>query len=188
MDALSKQFNDSNDKNGELVKQVANLKRIITEKENKIAQLESQLQNANAHIANLQDTVAVTRQQVSDVTAQKEVVEQENQQLTDKNQQLVDDSNRVYYTIKSKKELEQNGIIKKGRIAKLEPQYFVAGNKTQITDIKTYSTKEPKQKNFKTSQPAGSWTAVKNADKTWTIRITNPDQFWGASRYLVVEL
>jgi len=187
LDALSKQFNDSNDKNGELAKQVAILKKTIAEKESKISQLEQQLKNAHAQIANLQDTVAVTRQMVNDVTAEKQVAEQQVHQVTEQNRQLIDNENRVYYTIKSKKELEKDGIIKKGKIVNLDPQYFVSGDKRNLTSIKTYSTKEPKQKHFKTSHPVGSWKAVKNADKTWTIQITNPDQFWGASKYLVIE-
>lgn len=188
LDALAKQFNESNDKNGELAKQVAILKKTIAENESKITHLEEQLKSAHAQIANLQDTVAVTRQMVNDVTAEKQEAEQQVNQVTEQNRQLIDNENRVYYTIKSKKELEKNGIVKKGKILKLDPQYFMAGDKRNLTSIKTYSTKEPKQKNFKTSHPVGSWTAVKNADKTWTINITNPDQFWGASKYLVVEL
>ena len=37
-----------------------------------------------------------------------------------------------------------------------------------------------------TAHPEGSYTLTQDANKQYILRITNPQQFWSASKYLVV--
>ena len=49
-------------------------------------------------------------------------------------------------------------------------------------EIKLYS----KDARMLTSHPAGSYTLQPDAQKQYVLRITNPQQFWSTSKYLVV--
>lgn len=49
-------------------------------------------------------------------------------------------------------------------------------------EIKLYS----RSAKMLTSHPAGSYTLERNANKQYVLRITNPQQFWSTSKYLVV--
>ena len=39
-----------------------------------------------------------------------------------------------------------------------------------------------------TNHPEGSYTLLRDANKLYVLRITNPEQFWGASKYLVIQV
>jgi hypothetical protein len=39
-----------------------------------------------------------------------------------------------------------------------------------------------------TNHPAGTYTLDREANKQYVLRITNPQQFWGTSKYLVVQV
>ena len=49
-------------------------------------------------------------------------------------------------------------------------------------EIKLYS----KSARMLTSHPAGSYTLQPDAQQQYVLRITNPQQFWSTSKYLVV--
>ena len=36
--------------------------------------------------------------------------------------------------------------------------------------------------------PSDSYQVVENADKTKTIKITNPNEFWKYTRYLIIQV
>lgn len=186
LDALTKQFNDSNDKNGQLAKEVQRLKQVIAQKETKIAQLEEQLKNAHTQISNLKDTVSMTRQQVHDVTAEKEVAENLAAETAKKNEQLINDANRVYYAIGTKKELEKNNILKKKKIVMGDNAmtYFHEADKRTLTSIPCHN----KKVEIMSSQPADSYRIDQAADKTKTIVITNPARFWGTTNCLIIKV
>ncbi len=52
------------------------------------------------------------------------------------------------------------------------------------TQLKLYS----KSATILTAHPAGSYTLVRDANKQYVLKITNPDTFWSTSKYLVVEV
>jgi len=39
-----------------------------------------------------------------------------------------------------------------------------------------------------TSHPSSSYTLQRDANKQYVLRITDPQQFWSASKYLVVQV
>lgn len=186
LDALARQFNDSNDKNKQLAAQVAQLKKLVSEKEAYIARLQDKLKDANFHIEQLRDTVAVTRRQVTEVTAQKVQADSLVQVKTQENQQLVNDANRVYYCIGTKKELEKNNILKKKKIMQgdYEMSYFKEADRRTLTSIPCYN----KKVEILSGQPKDSYRIDEAADKSKTIVITNPARFWGTTHFLVIKI
>ena len=53
-----------------------------------------------------------------------------------------------------------------------------------MNELKLYS----KSATILTAHPAGSYTLVRDANKQYVLKITNPDTFWSTSKYLVVEV
>ena len=51
-------------------------------------------------------------------------------------------------------------------------------------EIKLYS----KSAKLLTSHPASSYTLEQDANKQYTLRINDPETFWAASKYLVVQV
>lgn len=184
LDALAAQFNESNDKNGALAKEVQKLKDIIANQTNTINDLERQLKEANTQIANLKDTVAVTRQRVNDVTAEKELAQQMVQEQTQVNEKLVQTANQVYYYIGTKKELQKAGLMdgKKANYSNLG--IFKQADKTQLKTIPLYN----KKFEFVGAAPAASSYQVVGEKKgPKTLVITNPELFW-ANKYLIIKI
>lgn len=186
LDVLTKQFNDSNDKNGQLVLEIKQLQSLISQKEKKISDLEAQLKDANIQISNLKDTVNITRQQVEDVTAEKELAENLAEQKSQENAQLINEANKVYYAIGNKKELEQHNILKNKKVMQgnYDLSYFREADKTQLTTIPCYN----KKVEILSNHPADSYRIDTGADKIKTIVIINPERFWSTSKFLVVKV
>lgn len=183
LDALTQQFNTTNDKNGELAKQVKKLKALIAEKETRIGELEQQLQSANTQISNLKDTVAETRKQVSDVTAEKELAQKQVEEQTQVNEQLVKEANTVYYAIGTKKELEKNNIYKKKKAVYNDLTYFTKADKRTLTSIPCNN----KKVEIVSGQSPSSYRIEGEKKGPKTIVITNPDVFW-ANKYLIIKI
>jgi P pilus assembly chaperone PapD len=49
-------------------------------------------------------------------------------------------------------------------------------------EIKLYS----RDAELLTAHPASSYTLQRDANKQYVLRITNPEQFWSTSKYLVI--
>ena len=60
--------------------------------------------------------------------------------------------------------------------------YFTKIDIRVDNEIKLYS----RNAEMLTSHPAGSYTLQRDANKQYVLRITNADQFWSTSKYLVV--
>jgi hypothetical protein len=53
-----------------------------------------------------------------------------------------------------------------------------------MKELKLYS----KSAELLTAHPAGSYTLVRDNNKQYILKITNPDTFWSTSKYLVIEV
>lgn len=184
LDALAQQFNDANDRNGALAKEVQRLKDFIARQTQTINDLEKQLNEANTQISNLKDTVAVTRQQVNTVTAEKELAQQqvENQAKVIETQE--NDANAVYYAIGTKKELENKGLMAKKKAVYNNLGIFTKADKRTLKTIPCYN----KKVEFVGAAPAASsYQLVGDKKEPKTIVILNPDLFW-ANKYLIIKV
>lgn len=184
LDQMETKLKNSNNQNGVLTKTIAQLKAHIEQQDQKIAKLESDLASAKGQIETLNTQVAEGQEQVKAEAAAKEQAQQEAVAAEN-------EANRVYYAIGTNKELKKNGLLEKKFLGatkvmkgNFNANYFTQADKRNITSIPTNSKKLKVWSNM----PEGSYEIVENADKTKTLKITNPAQFWSRTPYLVLQV
>jgi len=172
--SLSKKLKDANIKNESLEKMIANLQSMIDEKDKEIEQLKDKIEALNIELSNLQ-------------TSYQELA-QENEVKTEK-------LYTAYYAIGTAKELKEKGVITKeggfigiGKATKLKDDfnkdYFTKIDITKITSI-PISAKSAK---VLTTHPSNSYKIVGDKKHVDRIEIINPDEFWSASKFLVIVI
>lgn len=184
LDKMEAQLKASGNQNSVLSKTIAQLKDRIGKQDEKIAQLESELTAAKGQIEQLNTQVAEGQEQVKAETEAKEAamaatVAAENA------------ANTVYYAIGTNKELKKNGLLEKKFLGQTKvlkgdfnEAYFTKADKRSLSVIPTGA----KKVKIWTNMPSDSYTIEENADKTKTIKITNPQQFWSMSPYLLIQV
>lgn len=169
--ALRGKLRNSDAKVEELEEFVRNLSAQIQEKEMQIADLEIELSNMN-------DQMKVLFKEYNDRVAE----------LDD----ATDALNTAYYCFGTSKELRDNGVVTKeggfigiGKIEKLKDDF----NQKYFTQINIKETDEislnVKEAEIITSHPSGSYKILGD-DMVDKIVITNPEEFWKSSKYLVI--
>ena len=172
--SMKAKLKDSNKKNEELEKFITRLTSEIEEKDAQINSLKEELERLNVEMTNLnlnyQEEV-----QASDVKTEK--------------------LNTAYYAFGTAKELIKNNVLTKeggfiglGKSQKMKEDF----NKDYFTkiDISTVDVIPlgAKKAKFITTHPAGSYK-IEGADgKAEKLVITNPEDFWSASKYLVIVI
>lgn len=154
-----------------LEKMLETLQAQLTAKDNEITDLKSQIEALNIELSN--------------INMNYEEIEQEVEVKTEK-------LNTAYYAFGTSKELKEKGIITKeggfigiGKSSKLKDDfnrdYFTKLNITQTSSI-VIGAKKVK---ILTTHPSNSYKLIgeKTVEK---IEITNAEEFWGASKYLVI--
>jgi DNA repair exonuclease SbcCD ATPase subunit len=171
INSLSKKLKASKTQIKGLEEMIASLQAQLTDKDNVIAELKSTIEALNIELSNLN-----TNYQES---------EQEIEVKTEK-------LNTAYYAIGTSKELKEKGVITKeggfiglGKSTKMKDDfnkdYFTKIDASQITSI-TIGAKKAK---VLTTHPSSSYKLI--GDKTIEkLEISNSEDFWGASKYLVI--
>lgn len=170
--SMKSKLKESNNKNDELEKFIARLTTEIEEKDAQINNLKGELERLNV-----------------EMTALNLNYEEATQESAVKTEKL----NTAYYAFGTSKELIKNNVLTKeggfigmGKTAKMKED-FNKGYFTKV-DISTLSEVVLGAKKAKliTTHPAGSYK-IEGADgKAEKIVITNAEDFWSASKYLVV--
>ncbi len=184
LDKMEAQLKASGNENSVLSKTIAQLKGRIAKQDEKIAQLESDLTAARVQIDTLNSQVARSQEQVQVETKAKEEAEAATVAVENA-------ANTVYYAIGTNKELKKNGLLEKKFLGQTKvlkgdfnESYFTKADKRSLSVIPTGS----KKVKVWTNMPSDSYTIEENADKTKTIKITNPQTFWSLSPYLVIQV
>ena len=161
----------------ELQKTITNFMKQLEEKNADLQRLREELEQKDIHIAELDKAVADLSANVSDL---KEETEQKAQTIDQQDKQL----NTAYYVFGTKKELQEQNVLHKGKVLQgnFNKNYFTKVDIRVDKEIKLYS----KKAELLTSHPAGSYTLKLDAQQQYILRITDPQQFWGTSKYLVV--
>lgn len=174
----------SGNQNSVLTKTIEQLKAHIASQDEKIAQLQSDLENANKQIGELNNTVAQKEEEVKTEIAAKEQAQAETVAAEN-------EANKVYYAIGTNKELKKNGLLEKKFLGatkvlkgNFNASYFTTADKRNLSSIPTTAKKVKIWSNM----PADSYQIVENADKTKTIKITNPAKFWSLTPYLIIQV
>ena len=174
---LQQQVREGSTRSEELKKTIDNFVKELESKNNELQQLRAELQQKDIHIAELDKTVTDLNSNVSELkqesAQQKETISAQDQQI-----------NTAYYVFGTKKELQAHNIYQKGKVLRgnYNNSYFTKIDIRVQKEIKLYS----KKAEMLTSHPAGSYTLQPDAQKQYVLRITNPQQFWSTSKYLVI--
>lgn len=181
---LEENLKNSNGKNATLMKTIENLKQQISSQESEIAQLNSKLSAAGVEIASLGAKVDSLSSTVTAVTTEREEARQEATQLTD-------ELNTCYFAIGTKKELQDNQIIKTGFLRKtkimegdFEKNYFTRADKRTLVSIPLHS----KKAEVMTKQPKDTYEIVEGDQGQKILKILDPARFWELSNFLVVKV
>ena len=143
--------------------------------------------------------VGAIQQQVSKleqaVKAKEEELNHREKDARQKMEQQEREKRRVKYLVGNKVELDRSKAVKKsGGILgvggslklsdKLDDTYFQAGDYIVLKEI---SLGNSKKVNLITTHPKGTYIVVETPGEKF-LKITNPEKFWSASKYLVVEV
>ena len=164
--------------NGEQLKRtIESLTAQLQEKDEQLRVLRAELEAKEIHIAELDETIAGLNE---DVTALKEENTSKAETISTQDKQL----HTAWYVFGTKKELKEQNILKDGKVLQqnFNKNYFTKIDIRVDNEIKLYS----RDAEMLTSHPAGSYTLQRDANKQYVLRITNPEQFWSTSKYLVV--
>jgi len=187
---------NSRHRNARLLAQIETYKKTIedlrTTAEAQKTEYEAQLAAANTQIATLAG-------RVDTLTTEKGRLENDKAALTDTVVNLTSYKNTVYYAIGTKDELMKRGIITKegskflvfggSRLEparNLSPDGFTAIDKTTNTSIPLPRT-DKKYKIVSRQSPTYLASGVSKDGKiTGTVEIAQPEEFWSASKYLIL--
>ncbi len=178
---LNSKLKKSSGKNAELQKMIATLN-------DQMEQKNKELEALNQQIATLNTKVEKLNTDVSDLTAQNETKKKTIDEQTVA-------MHTAYYTVGNSKQLRDTKVINKeggflglGKHPILRSDFNADAFKqidiTQTTSIPVNS----KEAKMITTHPADSYKMNMENNKVTNIVITNPDKFWKASKYLVVQI
>lgn len=177
---LEKQLQNSKSQSAQLRKAIQNLTAELESKQKQIETLQAELASKNIRIAELDEAVADLNKNVDELTAEN-VAKTETVAAQDKA------LNTAWYVFGTKSELKDQKILKRGDVLKdneFNKDYFTEIDIRQDKEIKLYS----KRAELLTTHPEGSYELVKDDKGQLTLKITNPNQFWSVSRYLVIQV
>lgn len=174
---LRTQLRQGSVKSEELRRTLDNLTRQLEEKDTQLKQLQAELEAKDMQIGELNT-------KVSDLSSHVSNLQQESTQKTETIQSQDKQLNSAWFAYGTKKELKAQHIIEDGKVlqANFNREYFTKIDIRVDKEIRLYS----RSAKLLTAHPAGSYTLAQDANKQYILRITNPQQFWSASKYLVV--
>lgn len=179
IEALSKKAKNSGVKIGELERMIANLTKRVQSKDVEIATLKEELVTMNFKVTELNQSL--------------DEMALENMRKQKALEESIDEINTAYFAYGTYNELnEKNVLTKEGGFLGLGKQktlkdnfneeYFSKIDLTKTTSFLIYS----KKASLVTTHPDDSYKFVGNDNQIDSLVITNPAEFWKASKYLVV--
>lgn len=174
---LQKQLRESTFKGEELKRTIENLTAQLEEKDRQMQKLREELDAKDIHITELDEQIAGLHTNVS-------TLKEESTQLTNTVNAQDKQLHTAWFVFGTKNELKEQKILVDGKVlqSNFNRNYFTKVDIRVDKEIKLYS----RTAKILTAHPAGSYTLERDANKQYILRITNPQQFWGTSKYLVV--
>ena len=162
----------------------ANLK--ITEFQEMIDRLNSQIAEKDVEIAELKNVLEKLNIEFTEVTMNYEAAQEMLEEKTDK-------MNKAWYAFGTSKELITQGVLTKeggfigiGKAAKLKDDF----NKSYFTQLDVTETNSiplaSKKAKLITTHSSNSYKLEGLKGKIEKLNITNPEEFWATSKYLVI--
>ena len=190
-----------------IIQEIQNINYLREENAKKANSLNKQLKNSNQKIAELEKMISnlmvkiqAQDEEIDMLRAELEDLDREYVELLEAYEEqstlafeLMKEANQVYYAYGTEDELEKSGVIVKeggfigiGKKAKLKgdfnDEYFT---EIDMTKTKTIDIDGGKKIKIITDHPSSAYTVEDNGTKH-TIKITEPNNFWKVSKYLVV--
>ncbi|MBQ8222920.1 MAG: hypothetical protein IJZ87_06205 [Bacteroidales bacterium] len=177
LDSLNKVLQNSNRSNKELRATIKKLQNQIEEKTKVIDSLQVQLNERDTQIVGLNTRVENLNSDLAKVNADNDA---KNQIISEQ----VAEMNTVYYIAANKKSLKENGILTSKYILRenVPTEMFTKSDKRDLNEI----TIEAKKVVVLSSHPMSSYT-INKTETTNVLQITNPEQFWSVTKYLVIS-
>ena len=174
---LQKKLEGSSLNATQLKKTIEGLQAQLVEKEKQLQALREELDKKDIHIMELDESVNNLNTNVSNLKTESQ---KKTETINAQDKQL----NTAWYVFGTKKELKGQRILENGKVmnGNFNKNYFTKIDIRNTTEIKLYS----KSVKLMTAHPSSSYTLVRDANKQYTLRITNPHIFWSTSKYLVV--
>lgn len=174
---LQKKLEGSSLNATQLKKTIEGLQAQLVEKEKQLQGLREELDKKDIHIMELDESVNNLNTNVSNLKTESQ---KKTETINAQDKQL----NTAWYVFGTKKELKGQRILENGKVmnGNFNKNYFTKIDIRNTTEIKLYS----KSAKLMTAHPSSSYTLVRDANKQYTLRITNPHIFWSTSKYLVV--
>jgi chromosome segregation ATPase len=159
---------------------IDSLNNTISWKDNEIADL-------NRNIANLKNQVNTQQERINQLASF-------NANQNTKINEMVNKLNTAHFVVGNSKHLKEKEIIVKkggflglfGRVNKLNPQFNRDDFKTVDIHSETVIPLHGEKVNIVTVHPSDTYT-ITDSSNVKVLEITDPDKFWTASKYLVVE-
>lgn len=169
----------------------ANLKETIETLQQQVNEKQQQIEALTAELAKKDVIIQEQAGQISSLNSEKEALNQDKSNLQEANEAKArtiskqdKDLNRAWYVFGTKKELKEHNILKNGDV--LTRAY----SKNYLTEVDIRNLKSiplgSKSAKLLTTHPSGSYTLERDANKLYTLRITDPQTFWSVSKYLVI--
>ena len=160
-----------------LEEMVANFTKQLEDKNKEIESLREELAKRDIQIAEQGEQIASLNTNVSSLSQQNEA---KARTVAAQDKEL----HTAYYVFGTKKELKNQHILEGNKVmtGNFNKNYFTKIDIRDLSEIKLYS----KSAKLLTTHPSSSYTLVRDANKQYTLRITNSQIFWSTSKYLVV--
>ena len=174
---LQKQLANGTLKGAQLQKTIEGLQKQLEEKDAQLQTLREELDKKDIHIAALDETVNNLNTKTNRLTAESN---QKTETINAQDKQI----HTAWYVFGTKTELKEQSIIQDGKVmtGNFNKNYFTKVDIRNLSEIKLYS----KSAKLLTTHPSSSYSLVRDANKQYTLRITNSQIFWSTSKYLVV--
>jgi len=185
---LRTKLKKTNSKNIELKKTIELLNENIAQKDIEMADLRLQLQKKNIDISNLNQKIDSLNKDFNELTLENEskdvIIESQETQM-----------NTAFFIVDTKKNLKDKGILESdgGFIGigsntkvKLKESEF---KQIDIREVTEFPLNEAKKVQLITDHPENSYRFDKTSSKKFDkLVITNPEEFWKMSKYLVISI
>ena len=170
----------------QLKKAIDSLTKELVEKTQRIEELQAELASKNIRIQELDAAV-------TGLSADKEALKAENEAKAQTVAEQDKALNTAWFVFGTKKELKDQriltsgGLFKKGQVmedADINKDYFTQIYIRTTKEINLYS----KDADILTTHPAGSYALEADSKGQLILKITNPQNFWSVSKYLVIQV
>ena len=147
-------------------------------------------------------TISTLNEQITQLTGQVTALTEDKRILTDTVSAVVERENEVYYVVGTKKELSDRGVITQeggtrflvftrtgetivpARV--LDPQQFTQADKRTLAEIALPKADKEYRIVSRHDLAYAEADAMNKGKFKGTLRVTSPQQFWSASKYLII--